>query len=97
MGPFYRISFDLIIHSYVEDISSVLAFGNRWIAIDFNENGELIFYFRIQNNYSFVLNVKYSKWYNITIVAEPIDNKKVRKKYNLLVVSILNSLAETVF
>ena len=74
----------------------MLSFGRSWyIAIFFNENGELIFYFRIQNNYSFVLNVKLSKWYNITIVAEPIDNKKVRKTYNFLVVSILNSIAET--
>ena len=83
-GPFYRISFDLIIHSYVEEISSVLSFGRSWyIAIFFNENGELKFYFTIHRRYSFVLNVKLSKWYNITIVAKPIDNKKVRKKIQL--------------
>ena len=83
-GPFFRISFDLIIHSYVkgkgkQGWSSVLAF-NKKPSVDLNKNGELRIFFQ-QRKYSFITNVDLNKWYNITI-RQKAENKKVRKNKN---------------
>ena len=81
-GPFFRISFDLIIHSFVkgkgkQGWSSVLAFDKK-PSVDLNKNGELRFFF-IKRKYSFILDVDLNKWYNICIEQKP-NNEKVRKK-----------------
>ena len=78
-GPFFRVSFDLIIHSLLEDEwSSVLAFadGLKPIpAINFHRSGFLNF-----QNYNFKLtfdfNVKLKKWYNV-IIEQKTSNGKV--------------------
>ena len=80
-GPFFRISFDLIIHSYVkgkgkQGWSSVLAFDKK-PSVDLNKNGELRIFFQ-QRKYNFISNVDLKKWYNITIEQKP-NNKKVRE------------------
>ena len=79
-GPFFRISFDLIIHSYVkgkgkQGWSSVLAFDKK-PSVDLNKNGELRFFFQ-QRKYSFISNVELNKWYNISI-EQKLNHKKVR-------------------
>ena len=84
-GPFFRISFDLIIHSYVkgkgkQGWSSVLAFDKK-PSVDLNKNGELRIFFQ-QRKYNFIANVDLNKWYNISIEQKP-NNKKVRKKHRL--------------
>ena len=81
-GPFFRISFDLIIHSYVkgkgkQGWSSVLAF-NKKPSIDLNKNGELRFFFE-NRKYNFISNVVLNKWFNISIEQKP-KNKKVSQK-----------------
>ena len=81
-GPFFRVSFDLIIHSYVkgkgkQGWSSVLAF-NKKPSIDLNKNGELRFFFE-NRKYNFISNVVLNKWYNISIEQKP-NNKKVSQK-----------------
>ena len=84
-GPFFRISFDLIIHSYVkgkgkQGWSSVLAFDKK-PSVDLNKNGELRFLFQQKNyNFNFITNVDLNKWYNISIEQKP-NNKKVRKNH----------------
>ena len=79
-GPFFRISFDLIIHSYVkgkgkQGWASVLAFDKK-PSIDLNKNGELRIFFE-KRKYSYILNVDLNKWYNITVQQKP-NNKKVK-------------------
>ena len=79
-GPFFRISFDLIIHSYVkgkgkQGWSSVLAFDKK-PSVDLNKNGELRIFFQ-QRKYNFISNVDLNKWYNISIEQNP-NNRKVR-------------------
>ena len=81
-GPFFRISFDLIIHSYVkgkgkQGWSSVLAFDKK-PSVDLNKNGELRIFFQ-QKKYNFISNVDLNSWYNISIEQKPKD-KKVREK-----------------
>ena len=81
-GPFFRISFNLIIHSYVkgkgkQGWSSVLAFDKK-PSIDLNKNGELRFFFH-QRKYSFVTNVDLNRWYNISIEQKG-NNRKVSFK-----------------
>ena len=81
-GPVFRISFDLIIHSFVkgkgkQGWSSVLAF-DKTPSVDLNKNGELRIFFH-QRKYTFIVNVDLNRWYNISIEQKP-DNKKVRKK-----------------
>ena len=81
-GPFFRVSFDLIIHSYVkgkgkQGWSSVLAFDKK-PSVDLNKNGELRIFFQ-QKKYNFISNVALNKWYNISIEQKPND-KKVREK-----------------
>ena len=83
-GPFFRISFDLIIHSYVkgkgkQGWSSVLAFDKK-PSIDLNKNCELRIFFQLRK-YSFVTKVDLNKWYNISMEQKP-KNEKVRKKQN---------------
>ena len=87
-GPFFRISFDLIIHSYVkgkgkQGWSSVLAFDKK-PSITLNKNGELKFFFQ-KRKYNFIINVVLNKWYEISIEQKP-NNQKVRKKslYNTI-------------
>ena len=82
-GPFFRISFDLIIHSYVkgkgkQGWSSVLAFDKK-PSIDLNKNGKLRFFF-LKRKYSFSSNKAFrqNKWYNISIEQKAF-NEKVRK------------------
>ena len=80
-GPFFRISFDLIIHSYVkgkgkQGWSSVLAF-DRKPSVDLNKNGELRFFFHIKK-YNSIFDVELNKWYNISI-EQKLNHKKVRK------------------
>ena len=77
-GPFFRISFDLLIHSYVkgkgkQGWSSVLAFDKK-PSIDLNKNGELRFFFE-QRKYNFISNVDLNKWYVISIEQRPNDEK----------------------
>ena len=79
-GPFFRISFDLIIHSYVkgkgkQGWSSVLAFNNK-PSVDLNKNGELRIFFQ-KRKYQFILKVDLQKWYNITIEQKPNDRKVI--------------------
>ena len=79
-GPFFRISFDLIIHSYVkgkgkQGWSSVLAFDKK-PSVDLNKNGELRIFFEKKKN-NFFTNVVLNKWYNISIEQRP-NSKKVR-------------------
>ena len=81
-GPFFRISFDLIIHSYVkgkgkQGWSSVLAFDKK-PSVDLNKNGQLRLFFE-KKKYTFITNIDLNKWYNISIEQKP-KNKKVRKK-----------------
>ena len=78
-GPFFRISFDLIIHSFVkgkgkQGWSSVLAFYNKKPSVDLNKKGELRFFFQ-QRQYTFVLNVNLKTWYNITIEQKQNDER----------------------
>ena len=85
-GPFFCISFELIIHSYVkgkgkQGWSSVLAFDKK-PSIDLNKNGELRIFFQ-QRKYSFTSNVELNKWYNISIEQKQ-KNKKVKKKLNFI-------------
>ena len=87
-GPFFRISFDLIIHSYVkgkgkQGWSSVLAFDKK-PSVDLNKNGELRIFFQ-QRKYSFISNVELNKWYNISIEQKP-KKKKVRKNFKMSVI-----------
>ena len=81
-GPFFRISFDLIIHSYVkgkgkQGWSSVLAFDKK-PSVDLNKNGELRIFFE-KRKYTFISNVELNKWYNISIEQKQ-KNNKVRRK-----------------
>ena len=83
-GPFFRLSFDLIIHSFVKGKgkrkkgwSSVLAFSKK-PSVDLNKNGKLRIFFH-QRKYNFVTNVELNRWYNISI-EQNLNNKKVRKK-----------------
>ena len=83
-GPFFRISFDLIIHSYVkgkgkQGWASVLAFDKK-PSIDLNKNGELRFFFQ-QRKYTFVSKVDLNKLYNISIEQKP-RNKEVWEDMN---------------
>ena len=82
-GPFFRVSFDLIIHSLLEDEwSSVLAFvdGMETIpipipAINFHRSGFLNF----QNKnfqLTFDFNIKRNIWYNV-IIEQKTSNGKV--------------------
>ena len=87
-GPFFRISFDLIIHSYVkgkgkQGWSSVLAFDKK-PSITLNKSGELKFFFQ-KRKYNFISNVVLNKWYEISIEQKP-NNQKVRRKslYNTI-------------
>ena len=85
-GPFFRISFDLIIHSYVkgkgkQGWSSVLAFGKK-PSVDLNKNGVLRIFFE-KKKYNFITNVELNKWYNISIEQKP-KNGKVSKKLKSL-------------
>ena len=80
-GPFFRISFDLIIHSYVkgkgkQGWSSVLAFDKK-PSVDLNKNGELRFFF-YKRKYTFNFNVGLNNWYNISI-EQKLKNKEVWK------------------
>ena len=82
-GPFFRISFDLIIHSYVkgkgkQGWSSVLAF-NKKPSVDLNKNGELRIFFQ-QRKYKFVSNVDLNQWYNMSI-EQKLENHKVRENF----------------
>ena len=82
-GPFFRISFDLLIHSYVkgkgkQGWSSVLAFDKK-PSIDLNKNGELRFFFE-QRKYNFISNVDLNKWYVISIEQRPNDERVREKK-----------------
>ena len=85
-GPFFRISFDLIVHSFVEGTgkqgwSSVLAFDKK-PSIDLNKNGELRIFFQ-KKKYSFTSNIDSNKWYNISI-EQKLNYDKVRiKNHNL--------------
>ena len=84
-GPIFRISFDLIIHSFVkgkgkQGWSSVLAFDKK-PSVDLNKNGELRIFFH-QRKYNFISNVDLNKWYNISIEQKPI-NEKVREKQKI--------------
>ena len=84
-GPFFRISFDLIIHSYVkgkgkQGWSSVLAFDKK-PSVDLNKNGELRIFFQ-QRKYSFVTNVDLNKWYDISI-EQKTENEKVKKNHKI--------------
>ena len=90
-GPFFCISFELIIHSYVkgkgkQGWSSVLAFDKK-PSIDLNKNGELRMFFQ-QKKYSFTSNVDLNKWYNISIEQKQ-KNKKVKKKLKLIITFVL--------
>ena len=81
-GPVFRISFDLIIHSYVkgkgkQGWTSVLAF-DRKPSVDLNKNGKLRIFFQ-KRKYTFVSNVDLKKWYNITI-EQKIKFKKVSSR-----------------
>ena len=81
-GPFFRVSFDLIIHSYVkgkgkQGWSSVLAFDKK-PSVDLNKNGQLRFFFE-NKKYTFITNIDLNKWYNISFEQKP-KNEKVRKK-----------------
>ena len=80
-GPFFRISFDLIIHSYVkgkgkQGWSSVLAFDKK-PSVDLNKNGQLKIFFHQRKN-NFIINIDLNKWYNISIEQKP-NEKKVSK------------------
>ena len=80
-APLFRISFNLIIHSYVkgkgkQGWSSVLAFEKK-PSLDLNRNGDVRIFFQ-QRKYTFILNVVLNKWYTIGI-EQKINNKKVRK------------------
>ena len=84
-GPFFRISFNLISHSYVkgkgkQGWSSVLAFDKK-PSVDLNKNGELRIFFQ-KKNYNFIANVDLNNWYNISIEQKP-NNEKVRDKTNI--------------
>ena len=79
-GPFFQVSFELIIHSYVkgkgkQGWSSVLAFDKK-PSVDLNKNGELRIFFEKKKN-NFFTNVVLNKWYNISIEQRP-NSKKVR-------------------
>ena len=81
-GPFFRISFDLIIHSFVkgkgkQGWSSVLAFDKK-PSVDLNKNGELRIFFQ-QRKYSFVLNVDLNRWYDISIEQNQRDEKVIKE------------------
>ena len=81
-GPFFRVSFELIIHSYVkgkgkQGWSSVLAFDKK-PSVDLNKNGELRIFFQ-QKMFSFNTFVEINKWYNLTIEQKP-NQEKVKKK-----------------
>ena len=78
-GPFFQVSFELIIHSYVkgkgkQGWSSVLAFDKK-PSVDLNKNGELRIFFEKKKN-NFISNVVLNNWYNISIEQKP-KNKKV--------------------
>ena len=81
-GPFFHVSFELIIHSYVkgkgkQGWSSVLAFDKK-PSVDLNKNGELRIFFQ-QKMFSFNTFVEINKWYNLTIEQKP-NQEKVKKK-----------------
>ena len=83
-GPFFQVSFELIIHSHVkgkgkQGWSSVLAFDKK-PSVDLNKNGELRIFFEKKKN-NFISNVDLNKWYNISMEQKP-KNEKVRKNQN---------------
>ena len=77
LGPFFRISFDLIIHSYVNKISNVLQFedlatGNHYIAVKYG------FLYFMKYNFQSQLKpfrFKIKKWYNIIFELKSINRK----------------------
>ena len=77
LGPFFRISFDLIIHSHVNDLSSVLQFegletGNHNIFLKDN----FLYFWKYDLKYSLKpFNIKIKKWYNIIFELKAINRK----------------------
>ena len=90
-GPLFRVSFDLIIHSFVkgkgkQGWTSVLAFKSRCCNrgvpdIALSKNGDLRFSNSVNGNkkYQFIFNVDLNKWYNITIEQKQNDQKVTKK------------------
>ena len=86
-GPFFRVSFDLIIHSHKKGKgkkgwSSVLAFqglgkSEKVPAITVTKKGVLIFTNSVNGNknYKINFNIELNSWYNITIEQKPKNEK----------------------
>ena len=91
-GPFFRVSFDLIIHSHKKGKgkkgwSSVLAFqglgkSEKVPAITVTEKGVLIFTNSVSGNknHKINFNIELNSWYNITVEQKP-KKEKVKLKY----------------
>ena len=85
-GPFFRVSFDLIIHSLDQNIqwSNVLSFlygieiGKiaPVPAIFLDSSGALFFHNSVVNRFHF--NIKQNHWYNIIIEQKSLNGKVMR-------------------
>ena len=103
-GPFFRVSFDLIVHSHVQDDwSNVLSFKGNGGNSDLSQIGDTIpailfskdkSELRITNtgdgnaNFHFDFKIDLKHWYNILIEQKP-KNKKVRKNHKSIIISLV--------
>ena len=95
-GPFFRVSFDLFIHSLGEisrtgnksNWYSVLAFvheiGSELPAIELHSSGFLRFRNLFVNYFTYhnsvIFNIKLNQWYNIIIDQKSVNGKVIRGK-----------------
>ena len=93
-GPFFHVSFDLIIHSLGEisrresqNWYSVLAFvheiGSELPAIELHSSGFLQFrnmFVNYSTYYKVIFNIKLNHWYNIIIDQKSVNGKVIRGK-----------------
>ena len=90
-GPLFRVSLDLIIHSYVEGAGSILDFkgnggirsccehGDRIPSIFVHEDGYLAFRNSVRRNadHQFDFEVNLNTWYKI-LIEQKVVNRKVK-------------------
>ena len=82
-GPFFRISFDLIVHSLHKEgkgkqgWTTILSFDKK-PDITLNKKGKLKIFFE-KRKYNFALNIDLNKWYNISI-EQKNKKEKVRNR-----------------
>ena len=89
-GPLFRVSFDLIIHSFLQDeLSSLLAFTRNGSTCDYCNIGDAVPALFLHNKYGVIqfsndivnqkrklnFKIELNQWYNIIIEQKPVNGK----------------------